>query len=105
MQRNLQKRDALPPEMVLNDATSITVERFKFQGNKLFTDEQLQRIAAPYANKTLNRQELNQLIQAISEGYRQTSWLVQAYIPRQDLSTKELIIQVIESIPPNRPVK
>jgi len=105
MQRNLQKRDALPPEMVLNDATSLTVERFKFQGNKLFSNEQLQRVAAPYADKTLNQHDVNQLIRDISEAYRQTGWLVQVYIPRQNLDAKELMVQVVESIPPNRPVK
>lgn len=105
MQRNLQMRDALPPEMVLNDATAIAVERFRFQGNKLFSDEQLQRVAAPYANKTLNQHDLHRLTQAISEAYRQTGWLVQAYIPRQKNEERELIVQVIESIPPNRPVK
>jgi hemolysin activation/secretion protein len=105
MQRNLQKRDALPLEMVLNEATAIPVERFRFQGNKLLSDEQLQRVAAPYANKTLNQIDLNHLTQAISEAYRQTGWLVQAYIPRQKTDERELIVQIIESIPPNRPVK
>lgn len=105
MQRNLQKRDALPPEMALNDATSLTVEHFKFQGNKLFSNEQLQRVAAPYADKTLNQRDVNQLTHAITEAYRQTGWLVQAYIPRQDLNSKELIVQIVESIPPNRLVK
>lgn len=105
LQRSLLKRDALPPEMVLNDATAIAVERFRFQGHKLFSDEQLQRVAAPYVNKTLSQHDLHHLTQAISEAYRQTGWVVQAYIPRQKMDDKELIVQVIESIPPNRTIK
>ena len=102
MQRSQPKREALPPAMALNDTTLVTVQRFKFNGNKILTTDQLQAVAAPFANRALNAHDLQQLTYAISEAYRQTGWLVQAYIPRQDLSSNEMTLQVIESIPPNK---
>jgi hemolysin activation/secretion protein len=88
--------------MAINEATRVTVQRFKFNGNKILSTDQLQAVAAPFANRALNQHDLQQLTYAISEAYRQTGWLVQAYIPRQDLQNNEMTLQVIESIPPNK---
>jgi len=94
---------ALPPALTMTEATSVTVQRFSFSGNKLLSTEQLQRVAAPYANRPLSQHDLQHLTDAISSAYRQIGWLVQAYIPRQDLNNPELTVQVIESIPPSKP--
>ena len=103
MQRNAQMRSPLPPELVLNDATLVTVQRFKFNGNQRLTTDQLAALTAPFANRPLNQHDLQQLTHTISEAYRQIGWLVQAYIPRQDFKNTEMTLQIIESIPPNRP--
>jgi hemolysin activation/secretion protein len=105
MQLNWQKRDALPPAMVIHADTLIRVQRFKFSGNKILPEEQLQAVAAPFADRSLNSTDLQQLTRAISEAYHQTGWLVQAYIPRQALNPQELTIQVIETIPPSKPTQ
>ena len=98
-----QQRAALPPAAVLSESTVVNVERFKFLGNQRLTTEQLQLVVAPFAKRPLNAHDLQQLTQAVSEEYRKSGWLVQAYIPRQNLAGPELTIQVIESIPPNKP--
>lgn len=101
MQQAAQKRDALPPALVLSDATVVTAQRFKFNGNKILATDRLQVVAAPFANRPLTAHDLQQLTHAVSEAYRQTGWVVQAYIPRQALTGDELVIQVIETIPPS----
>lgn len=98
-----KKRDSLPPPAVLSEATNVTAERFRFNGNQRLSTEQLQAAAAPFANRPLNQHDLQHLTDAVSQEYRKTGWLVQAYIPRQNLAAPELSIQVIESIPPNKP--
>ena len=103
LQQAAKKRDSLPPPAVLSDTTVVTVERFKFLGNQRLSTEQLQAVTAPYANRSLNQQDLQHLTDAVSQEYRKTGWLVQAYIPHQNLAGPELSIQVIESIPPNKP--
>lgn len=105
MQRNLQNRLSLPPAMALSESTSLVVTSFAFSGNKLLSEEQLQQVAMPFASKTLVQHDIQRLMDAISEAYRQTGWLVQAYVPRQDVSSGLLRIQVIESIPPSRPAQ
>lgn len=103
LQRQQLKREVLPPAMVINSDTRVTVERFQFKGNKLLKAEQLQAVAAPFSNRPLNQHDLQQLTHAIAEAYRQTGWIVQAYIPSQDLKNGELTVQVVETIPPNKP--
>jgi hemolysin activation/secretion protein len=102
-QRKRLSTSALPPALTMTDATRVSVQRFEFHGNKLLTTEQLQQVAAPFTHRTLSQPDLQQLTHAVSEAYRQIGWLVQAYIPRQSLTEDVLILQVIESFPPNKP--
>ena len=105
MQRIQPQRASLPAEMVINETTLITAQRVKFKGNQLLTDGQLQALALPFVNRPLKELDLHQLTHAVSEAYRDAGWLVQAYIPRQNLTGGELTLQVIESIPPSKPVQ
>ena len=102
-QQAAQKRASLPPEAVLTEATVVTVERFKFNGNRRLSTEQLQAAVTTFANRPLNPHDLKHLTDAVSQEYRKTGWVVQTYIPRQNLDGPELVLQVIESIPPNKP--
>lgn len=103
LQQAAQQRQLLPPAALLTETTVVTVQRFKFMGYKRLSHEQLQAVVAPFANQALNSHDLQQLTEAVIQEYRKAGWLVQAYIPRQNLSGPELTLQVIESIPPNKP--
>ena len=105
MQRNAQRRESLPPAMVFDDATRVTAARIKFVGAKRLSDDLLQTAAKPYLDRPLTQHDLQRLTEAIADAYRQAGWLVQVYIPRQDLATPELTLQVIESIPPSKPIR
>lgn len=100
---SVPRLEPLPPALVINESTDVTVFRFKFNGNQRLSTDQLQAAVAPFAQKALRANDLQHLTDAVSEAYRQAGWLVQAYIPRQDLSGGEMTLQVIESIPPNKP--
>jgi hemolysin activation/secretion protein len=89
----------------MNDATLVTPQRFEFSGNRRLSAEQLYAVVAPFTHRPLNQHELQQLTHAVTEAYRQSGWLVQAYIPRQTLPTAVLTVQVIENIPPNQPAQ
>lgn len=103
IQQTTQKRDALPPAMVFNEATLVTVQHFKFNGNKILTSDQLQTVVIPFKGRPLNQHDLQQMTYAVSQAYRQIGWFVQVYIPKQDLTLDEMTLQVIESIPPSKP--
>ncbi len=103
LQQAAQKRDALPPQAVLPEGTVVIAERFKFMGNQRLSTQQLQAVVVPFANRPLKPVDLQHLTDAISQEYRKAGWLVQAYLPHQNLAGSELVIQVIERIPPNKP--
>ncbi len=105
MQQAAQKRAALPPAAVFSESTEVTVARFKFNGTQRLSQEQLARVAAPFANRPLRAHDLQLLTESVSQEYRKSGWLVQAYIPRQNLAGTELTVQVIEHIPPNYPIR
>lgn len=105
MQRSMPMREALPPVLEVNEATRVMVKGFKFRGNKWLTNEQLQTVVMPYANRILNSHDLQSLTRDVTEVYRQSGWLVQAYIPQQDVTGSQLTLQIIETIPPSQPVR
>jgi len=105
LQQAAQRRAALPPAAVFNESTSVQVERFKFSGNYLLSQAQLQSVVGPFANRALNQHDLQHLTDAVSDAYRQAGWLVQVYIPRQDMTAPELIIQVVETIPSSKTLR
>lgn len=101
MQRNAQRREALPPAMRLTDSTVVTPKSIKFLGAKLLTHDQLQATAQPFVGRELNAHELERLTEAVVQTYRRAGWLVRVYVPQQDLSQSELSIQILETITPS----
>jgi len=101
MQRNAQRREALPPAMRLTDSTVVTPKSIKFLGAKRLTNDQLQATAAPFVGRELNAHELEHLTEAVVQTYRRAGWVVRVYVPQQDLSQSELSIQILENIPPS----
>lgn len=102
LQQAAQRRHLLPPPLVMNDATSIQVQRIDFNGNRRLSTERLQELTLPYLRRPLSQHDLEQLTHAVTEAYRQEGWLVQAYIPKQPLGSDALVLQLIESIPPTK---
>lgn len=95
------RREALPPAMVIDGSTSVAVKRIQFTGYKQLSLEKLRQVSSPYEGRTLDGNDLQHLTYAISEAYRQIGWLVQVYVPRQNLQSGDLVIQIIESVPPS----
>jgi hemolysin activation/secretion protein len=98
---NTPRREALPPAMAIDASTSVVVKRIQFAGYKYLSLDTLRQLARPYEGRTLGGSDLQHLTYAISEAYRQTGWVVQVYVPRQNLQTGDLQIQIIETVPPS----
>ena len=101
MQNQMKQSQPLPPAMDWTDFSAATVQSFKFSGNKIYKTAQLSQITSPFLNRPLTQQDFQRMTNTISEAYRASGWLVQAYVPRQNLSGGEVLVQVIESIPPS----
>ena len=101
MQNQMKQSQPLPPAMDWTDFSAATVQSFKFSGNKIFKTAQLTQITSPFLNRSLTQQDFQRMTNTISEAYRASGWLVQAYVPRQNLLGGEVLVQVIEAIPPS----
>ncbi|UJB73077.1 ShlB/FhaC/HecB family hemolysin secretion/activation protein (plasmid) [Acaryochloris sp. 'Moss Beach'] len=82
-------------------AVILTPSRFIFQGNTLFTDEQLQVVVSEYIGKPISVGELFQLEEAItqlyvSEGYLNSGAIVADTGAEIDPSNAEITLQIIE---------
>jgi hemolysin activation/secretion protein len=79
-------------------AVTVVIKSFKFVGNTLLTTEQLSLVLQAYLNKPQNFSQLQQAAVDITNAYRDAGWLVRAYLPKQDLSSGVLTIQIVEAV-------
>jgi hemolysin activation/secretion protein len=78
-------------------SSKVRVLSFKVQGNLLLSQEQLAPIFAPYLNQLLDLGQLEQVAQALAQRYREDGWVVSAYLPSQDVTQGEVLIQIEEA--------
>ena len=99
MQRNALLRKSFLPEMQMSESTQVTPKRIRFLGAKLLSEDLLQTVAKPYLDRSLDSHELEHLTNAVSDAYRRAGWVVRVYIPQQDLTQNDLIVQILENTP------
>ena len=61
MQRNALRRKSFPPEMQMVDTTRVTPKNIRFLGAKLLPGDELQAVAKPYLDRSLDSHELEHL--------------------------------------------
>lgn len=89
---------AAPPPLENISGPSVTVTRFRFEGNALLDEQALQAAVAPFLNRPLSFQELQRAALAVSNAYREAGWIARAYLPRQEVDRGTVKIQVIEAV-------
>ena len=75
----------------------VEVRHFVFAGNALIPAAQLEPLLAPYLNRQLDFQDLLAAAKAVAEFYRQAGWVVQTYLPAQDMAEGDVTIQILET--------
>lgn len=100
-QRAWRQLTPLAPPLVLTDQQTLTVKGFKLEGVRRMAPEPLQAAVAPFANRALAQSDLDNIVSALVDAYRQAGWVVRVYVPVQPLPTDLLTVQVLETIPPN----
>lgn len=88
----------LPAPMRGLPGASVTVRTFRFVGNQLLSDAQLAPVVAPYLNRPLSFNELQQAAAAVGEAYRAAGWIVRVYVPRQVISEGVVMLQIVEAV-------
>lgn len=85
------------PAAVRPAGPQVLVQRFKLQGNTLLSAEQLAPSLAPFVQQRLSLSQLEQAARAVAQRYRQQGWVVSAYLPAQDITQGEVLIQIDEA--------
>lgn len=76
---------------------AVTVNLFRFSGNTLLSSDHLSQALAPFLNRPLGFQDLLAAADAVASTYREAGWIVRAYLPEQDISEGEVLLNVIEA--------
>lgn len=97
-QNPLDNLEAPPlPESVLDIPGTIVVERFIFTGNTVFDRAELNRAIAQFTGQPVSFASLVEAANAITKLYVDRGYITSgAYLPAQNLETKEVQIQVVE---------
>jgi len=75
----------------------VFVRAFTFQGNTLFSDQELGQVLKPYVEQKLNFDQINAAVRSIAHFYRSAGWLVRTGLPKQDITDGVIIIGVMEA--------
>ncbi|HEY2343594.1 MAG TPA: POTRA domain-containing protein, partial [Chthoniobacteraceae bacterium] len=81
----------------LSSSLHVFVKGFRFKGNKVFSNRQLQKVVAKYAGRDLTGEELEEARQAVTLTYVQAGYINSgAILPDQDLEGGIVVFQIIE---------
>ena len=67
------------------------------EGNTLLSREELDAVVAPWLGQRVGLAELQQAAAAVQQAYADRGWLVQAYLPRQDVSSGRVTLRIVEA--------
>ncbi len=96
--RGVIERPAEPPAMTPPGAVTIKVTAFRFAGNTLLRSDQLSPAVEAFRNRPLDFNELQKAAAAVATAYRDAGWIVRAYLPRQDITSGTVTIQIVEAV-------
>lgn len=92
-----QEVPKITPEAPLQGQT-VVVQEFKFKGNSLLSQEQLQAVVAPLLNRPIDFARLQSSAVLVADLYRDQGWVVQTFLPEQDISTGQVTIAIVEAV-------
>ncbi len=81
----------------LSGGVRIFIKRYEFSGNTVLSDEELEKIAAPYTDKSVSLADLEKIRDEITEAYIKRGFINSgAVIPDQDVKEGVFTFQIIE---------
>lgn len=98
LRETVPAKPAEPEPLKTPQGVTVTVKAFRFVGNTLLTDEQLADVVASYLNRALDLNALNAAASAVAKAYRETGWIVRAYLPKQEIQDGIVTIQIVEAV-------
>ena len=86
-----------PPALKPQPKLRVTVARFTFTGNTIYSESRLQEVVSEFVGKSLDFNELNDVATKVRAYHRERGYfLAQAYLPEQVISEGAVKIAIIE---------
>jgi hemolysin activation/secretion protein len=94
------RRERAQPERLQPQpgAATVEVKKFRFEGNSRLTTEQLEAFTKPYLGQRLDFQGLQSVADLVAQAYRESGWIVRAYLPRQEVADGNITISIVEAL-------
>jgi hemolysin activation/secretion protein len=77
---------------------TVVVSGFKFKGNTLLSDEELRAALAPLVGRPLDFARLQNSPVMVANVYRNKGWVVQTFLPAQDIDQGTVTIEIVEAV-------
>lgn len=77
---------------------TVQVGAFRFQGNTLLSQAQLSAVLTPLLNRPLDFARLQSSAVLVADLYRDQGWVVQTFLPEQDITQGEVLITIVEAV-------
>ncbi len=101
-------KPALPPRapplpgeaaapLKLPQGTTLTVKAFRFEGNALLDAARLHAAVRGWEGHPIGFADLERAAQAVAAAYREAGWIVQTWLPKQDVTEGFVTIRVVEA--------
>jgi hemolysin activation/secretion protein len=106
IERDLELKPApLQPELPIQappsedeQAEKVTIKQFKFSGNRVLSEADLQEAVAPLTNRSISLVELKTSTDLVSDLYRKRGYLASCSLPEQDITEGVVLIEVVEAV-------
>ncbi|ULA65791.1 MAG: Peptide transporter [Nitrospira sp.] len=86
------------PNEPAEGAVTVFVSGYRFEGNTLVPEEELRQVVASYADRQVDLVLLQRAAAVVAEHYRQRGWIVRTYLPQQDVTGGNILINIIEAM-------
>ena len=93
----IQPQNKATPEAPAVGAT-LVVRAFRFEGNTLISDARLTEALSALVGKPLDFARLQSSAVVVADLYRSQGWVVQTYLPEQDIAQGEVRITIVEAV-------
>ncbi len=76
----------------------VTIKQFKFKGNRVLGESDLQEAVAPLTNRSISIAELKTCTDLVSALYRKKGYLASCTLPEQDITEGVVQIDIVEAV-------
>ena len=92
------RKEPLPQDLKEIPGLTVTAKAFRFNGNTLFSSEELAPLLVEFLNRPIGFSDLMRAADTIAEHYRKAGWVVRVYLPKQDITQGVITIQIVEAV-------